>query len=176
MQACLTVAVAVAAAALGREGSQFCTLDSSQLLLRSTLLMTTTYLRCRARVTHRPRRRRQHPRQISEGLWRAAACSRPLRPGRVRRWRVKSDSCSSRSGQPSCTLQLRRLPAAGVQLACSRSQQAAHCCCHVLLVSMWSLEQTGWMCVLDIVIYQGNRSPLASSACWTLCTQCQCRS
>jgi hypothetical protein len=30
-----------------------------------------TSLRCRARVTHRPRRRRQHPRQRSEGFHRA---------------------------------------------------------------------------------------------------------
>ena len=71
MQAHLTVAVAVELTASHREGSKFCTLDTSQLLLLSNLLMTTTYLRCRARVTHRPRRRRQHPRQRSEGFHRA---------------------------------------------------------------------------------------------------------
>lgn len=70
-----------------------------------------------------------------------------------------------------CSLQLGRLPTAGVQLAYSRSRQAAHCYCHVLLVSVWSFELSVWMRVLDTVIYQGNWPPLTWSACWTLCTQ-----
>jgi hypothetical protein len=60
-------------------------------------------------------------------------------------------------GQPSYATQLSAACLQrGAQLACSHSPQAAHCCCHVLLVFMWSLKQTVLMCMFDIVIYQGN--------------------